>query len=110
MRGVFISLAALGAAAVLAGCDLGQDATLFDGHRFRTKLSKQDARHVFVVTASPVSASRVGAAEAARYAATRYCVSNFGSSEIVWTVGPDQDLDALPVSDDRLTLQGACPQ
>jgi hypothetical protein len=96
--------------AALVGCDLANETPLFDGQRYRTKLSKEGERHLFQVTASPASASLAGAAEAARYEATRYCVTNFGSSDIIWSVGPDQDLDDLPVTDDRLVLRGACPQ
>jgi hypothetical protein len=94
----------------LTGCGPGDEAVLFDGNLYRTRLNDTDARHKFVVTASPVSASLEGAREAARYEATIYCVNNYGSSKIDWVVGPDDPDEVLPIEDDTLTLEGACPQ
>lgn len=94
----------------LTACGPDDDTILFDGQYYRTRLSDTEARHIFTVTARPVSASLEGAREAARYEATSYCVRNYGSSRIAWTVGPDDPEETLPIADDTLTLQGACPQ
>ncbi|MGC3936617.1 hypothetical protein ACOTTU_02305 [Roseobacter sp. EG26] len=97
------------AAGFVAGCGSDADEIRFDGQFYRTRLSDLDERHKFQVTARPVSASLLGAKEAARYEATVYCVNEYGSSAIQWVVGPDDADETLPISDDTLTLQGACP-
>lgn len=94
----------------LAACGSGQEKVAFDGQFFRTDIDGLDERHKFQVTASPVSASLNGAKEAARYEATVFCVNEYGSSAIRWVVGPDDPDASLPISNDTLTLQGACPQ
>lgn len=103
---VFISVIAV---LLVPGCGPRDDDLAFDGNFYRTRLNDTDARHKFVVTASPVSASLLGAREAARYEATVFCVNNYGSSKINWVVGPDDPDEAMPIEDDTLTLQGACP-
>lgn len=94
---------------LLAGCSSEAEKISFDGQFYRTSLSDLDERHKFQVSASPVSASLLGAKEAARYEATVFCVNEYGSSAIKWVVGPDDADTALPVSNDTLTLEGACP-
>ena len=95
----------------LSACGGRDDDIPFDGQFYRTKLSKVDGqRAVFQVTAEPVSASLEGAREAARYEATTYCVTEYGSSDIVWVISPDADTSLLPIQGDTLTLQGACPE
>lgn len=94
---------------LLMGCTSEAEKITFDGQFYRTKLSDLDARHKFQVTASPVSASLLGAKEAARYEATVFCVNEYGSSAIRWVVGPDDADEVLPIANDTLTLEGACP-
>lgn len=101
--------------ATLGACDLAGkmagDQPSFEGQRYRTKLSKVDGqRAVFTVAISPASASVSGALEAGRYAATRYCIASFGSSDIIWTSGPDQDPETAEITGDTLVLSGACPR
>ena len=97
-------------AAVLAGCTARADRLAFDGKYFRTKLSKVDGqRDVFTLRVRNASQSINGAREAARYEATVYCVTNYGSSDIKWVVGPDTPPENLRLVDDALTFQGACP-
>lgn len=98
------------AAALLAGCNSRDDRIAFDGHFFRAKLSKVDGqRDVFTVTVRNVSQSLDGAREAGRYEATKYCIQNYGSSDIRWVVGPETPPQNLRIVDDSLTFQGACP-
>ncbi|MBW4960556.1 hypothetical protein [Sulfitobacter sp. CW3] len=97
-------------AAVLAGCSSREDRVAFDGIYFKTKISKVEGqRDVFTLLVKNASQSIDGAREAARYEATVYCVNNYGSSDIVWVVGPDTSADNLRLVDDSLTFSGSCP-
>lgn len=105
--GIFIGTAL---AMVLTACG-GSEAEdlLFDGRSFRSSLdADNDAKQNFTVSVRPASASLEGAREAGRYEATVYCVNRYGSSDIIWIVGPDSPDEALPIADDTLTLQGSC--
>ncbi|WP_298969901.1 hypothetical protein [uncultured Roseobacter sp.] len=93
----------------LMACTSEAEKITFDGQFYRTDLDDLDERHKFQVTASPVSASLLGAKEAARYEATVFCVNEYGSSAIDWVIGPDDADETLPIANDTLTLQGACP-
>lgn len=106
MRRVLTYLAVAG---LLAACGSEAEDVAFDGQFYRTGISDLDERHKFQVTAAPVSASLLGAREAARYEATIFCVNEYGSSDIAWVVGPDDPDEVLPISNDTLTLEGACP-
>lgn len=98
------------AAALLVGCNLRDDRIAFEGHYFRAKLSKVDGqRDVFTVTVRDAAKSLEGAREAGRYEATKYCIKNYGSSDITWVVGPDTPAQNLAVVDGSLVFQGACP-
>lgn len=103
---------ALALTAAVAGCGGGgfwnQDPVLFEGVEFRQKSSpvSRDDRRSFEVAVRPVSASLTGAREAGKYEGTRYCIQNFGNSDIKWQIGPDSEV--LPVEDDTLTLTGRC--
>ena len=96
-------------AGLVAGCVAQKDRVLFDGQYFRAKVSKVNKqRDVFQVTVKDPTKSIDGAREAGRHAAVSYCVRNYGSSDIDWTIGPDTE--QLKVIDNKLTFQGTCPQ
>ncbi|MEM6939830.1 MAG: hypothetical protein AAF943_15080 [Pseudomonadota bacterium] len=96
---------------ILAGCESRRNAIAFDEQYFRTNVSKVDGdRAVFTVRVRDVSRSLDGAREAARHAGNSYCIGNYGSSDILWTVGPDTPQEALPISDDAIVFKGVCPQ
>jgi len=98
------------AAAVLTACTSREDRVAFDGKYFSTKISKVDGqRDVFTLRVKNAAQSIDGAREAARYEATVYCVSNYGSSDIDWVVGPDTPPENLRLVDNSLTFQGSCP-
>ena len=98
-------------ALALTACGPDEDDILFDGQFFRAKIdSDRGSREVFTVSVQPVSASLLGAREAARYEATVYCVNRYGSSAIGWEVGPDAPDEALPIQNDTLFLKGTCPE
>ncbi len=105
----WIFLPVLGITFALSACQNRGAAIAFDETYFATRLSNVDRlRDQFVITVSPFSASAEGAREAGRYEATRYCIDLYGSSDVIWQAGPDAEPEALEVSNDTLTLRGAC--
>lgn len=104
----FVLLAS--ASALLIGCTSQEDRVYFDGEFYRANLRKVDRQFdEFVVTVRPVSKSLTGAVQAGEYEAISYCVNTFGSSDIVWSIGPDTADTQLPIDRDTLTLSGTCP-
>lgn len=97
-------------AGLLTGCSSTEDRIFFDGQFYNAKLRKVERQlDQFIVTVKPVSKSLAGAREAGRYEAVVHCVNSFGSSDIIWSAGPDADESALSIDKDTLTLQGRCP-
>ncbi len=81
----------------------------FDGVYFRTKAKKLgDDLADFTVQIPGVSRSLEGARGAGEYEGTRYCIKNFGTSDITWVVGPETDPARLVIEKDTLTFQGRC--
>ncbi|NNK16204.1 MAG: hypothetical protein HKP51_04780 [Sulfitobacter sp.] len=106
-----LAVAGMLALGVLAGCTDSKNRLAFDGQYFRVKVSKVDKqRDVFTVRIRDVARSLDGAREAGRHAGNSYCVENFGSSKIDWTVGPDTPPEELQIVDNTLVFQGVCPQ
>ncbi len=103
-------LIALAALVAVPACNRKDDRILFDGQAFRGKAAavSKDDRRVFTATVSPVSASIDGAVEAARYEGMKYCIENYGTSDILWTIGPDTPRESLVIDRDALTFQGSC--
>ncbi len=98
------------ATVALTGCTSQDDRIAFDGKFFKTKISKVDGqRDVFTLVVKNASQSIDGAREAARYEATVYCVNTYGSSDIMWVVGPDTPSENLRLVGDSLTFSGSCP-
>jgi hypothetical protein len=102
----------LAGATALSACGGNKNQRIaFDGKYFRTKVAKVDGqRDEFTVTVRDVAQSPDGARAAARHEATAYCVGNYGSSAIDWTVGPDTPGQQLRIVDNTLTFRGTCPQ
>ncbi len=105
-----IILLFLVATTVLTACNnRNRNQIAFDGQFFNARATKVDkVRENFAVTVRPVSNSLTGALEAGRHAATRYCILEFGSSAIDWTLGPDQDPESYVITNDQLDLSGTC--
>ena len=83
------------------------NAVKFDGHYFAGRASKSSADpHGFSVRIRNAAKSIAGAREAARYEATIYCIQQFGTSDIIWSIGPDDE--AISLSNRSLTLAGRC--
>ena len=79
---------------MMTGCsnpfELEENKVSFDGYYFSSKLSrsKLDDRS-FDLTVRRANRSLSGAREAGRYEATRFCIKNYGTSDIKWVLGPD---------------------
>ncbi len=105
MRLILLMTAAL----VMTACNQRDKDLAFDGQYYRTSTKKVgDDRALFQSEIKPVSQSLLGAREAGRHEATKYCIENFGTSNVVWTRGPDAVDGAVLVSNDTLVLQGTC--
>lgn len=101
----------LAATCSLVACGERRDErVLFEGEYFRTKAARIDRskRQDFTVQVGNISQSFQGALEAGRYEGTRYCIEEFGTSDIIWVSGPDDDPETLQIANDRLTLRGTC--
>ncbi len=96
----------------VAGCaKMKRDkGVLFDGKAFRTKAEQVgDDRADFVVTVFKASQTLDGAREAGRWAATKYCIKQYGDSGTEWANGGPGAKDAqLVLRDDTLQFRGRC--
>ena len=93
--------------AACSGTIRNVNAVKFDGHYFAGRASKSSADpHGFSVRIRNAAKSIAGAREAARYEATIYCIEQFGTSDIIWSIGPDDE--AISLSNRSLTLTGRC--
>lgn len=100
---------ALCAGLALAGCTNNEDRVYFDGEYFRTKAkSVSEDRRGFEVRVPRVDQSLEGARAAGAYEGARYCIKNFGVSEIAWDNGPDGEDGTLLIDGNTLTLTGRC--
>lgn len=108
----------LALAAALSGCGMigkmgkgvRQQAVTFEGVAFRgdAKPMGDKGGADFTATVRQPARSIDGAVQAAQYQGTKYCIENFGTSDIDWTVGPDTPKDQLAISNDTLSLSGRC--
>ena len=120
MAGKRIARGALGVTVALSlvlvsGCGTFRDHRkntnyAFDGIEFKSKVNAVDkeTREHFTVEVRRATQSINGAREAGRYAATRYCIENYGTSIIEWVSGPDQENNTLRMDDDDLIMEGIC--
>ena len=93
--------------AACSGTTRNVNAVKFDGHYFAGRASKSSLDpHGFSVRIRNAAKSIAGAREAARYEATIYCIEQFGTSYIIWSIGPDDE--AISLSNGSLTLAGRC--
>lgn len=96
--------------AVLAACAGREEKVLFNGSYYpgKARADKVDRRNF---TASVRRAGRgiEGAQQAVFYEATRYCLSNFGTSEIEWFGVPaGAEGPAYGRSGDTVSVRGRC--
>ena len=98
------------ASTLVAGCSgtiRNVNAVKFDGHHFAGRASKTgvDPRG-YSVRIRNAAKSIAGARDSARYEATIYCIEKFGTSDIIWSIGPDDE--AISLSNRSMTLAGRC--
>lgn len=109
-RGIVLGLTC--ALTTVAACgEENSRRVLFGGYYFPSKaaaVDKKVTRADFTVTVNKATQSVEDAREAGRYAGTRYCIENYGTSQIDWRVGPDADPAQLRVVDDKLSFSGVC--
>ena len=106
---VLIALTVLTAVMGLSACGDRSERVRFNGEYYPAKVSRdRDARDQFEVSVRRADRGLAGAREAGRYAATRYCLKEFGTSTIEWVNGPDAEDGRLRMSNGRLSLSGAC--
>ena len=93
--------------AACSGTTRNVNAVKFDGHYFAGRASKSSVEtHGFSVRIRNAAKSIAGAREAARFEATIYCIEQFGTSDIIWSIGPDDE--AISLSNGSLTIAGRC--
>ena len=107
LRGIGIATVVL---ALLAGCASREQRVLFDGNFYPPKSrGDRDERRNFTATVGRVSRGVEGARKAAVHEATRYCLKNFGTSDIVWAgVAEGESGPVYLRSGDRITVEGRC--
>lgn len=104
-----LTVTALCCATAIAACSKKEDRVYFNGIYYPSKETADKAdRKLFKVAVRRVEKGIDGAREAGRYGGTRYCLKNFGTSEIDWIQGPDGDDGTLSVEGGRLVLTGRC--
>ncbi|NCQ24235.1 MAG: hypothetical protein COW54_02025 [Rhodobacteraceae bacterium CG17_big_fil_post_rev_8_21_14_2_50_63_15] len=95
---------------VMAGCTERKERVLFDGVYYppKSRAEKQDQRN-FTASVSRANRGIEGAQKAAVHEATRYCLENFGTSEIDWRGVPEGSEGPLFArSGDRVSVSGRC--
>ena len=107
MRSLMITCLAL---LMLGGCTERAKRVYFDGKLYptREKAVSKDDRAAFVVTVRKASQGIDGAREAGRHGGSKYCIKNFGTSQIDWERGPDDPAETLQFSNSNLVLNGRC--
>lgn len=95
--------------ALLAACGQGQSRVSFNGNVYPASVSTIGGdRARFSITVRNAGQGLEGAREAGRYEATVYCIRNFGSSAVRWTLSPDAEPSALVIENGALVFQGEC--
>ncbi|MEO1140059.1 MAG: hypothetical protein AAFW87_11450 [Pseudomonadota bacterium] len=103
------AMLALLACVMLAACGARKDRVTFNGVYYKAKAKPaSDDRQSFALKVPRVDRGLPGALEAGRYEATRYCIENFGTSELRWAQGPDGVDGTLPLEGNTLNFTGRC--
>jgi hypothetical protein len=107
LRGIGIATVVI---ALLASCASREKRVFFDGNFYPPKSSgERDDRRNFTATVGRVSRGVEGARNAAVHEAKRYCLKNFGTSDIVWAGVAEGEIGPVYLrSGDRITVEGRC--
>jgi hypothetical protein len=99
----------------VSGCDWARNVTstknrvYFEGLYFPARLSTTSSdKMAFQVTVDGVAQELAPAREAGRYQATKHCVTLFGTSDVIWSAGPDEADADLRIVEGKLFLEGRC--
>ncbi len=97
----------------LAGCSATSksDRPRYDGVAFRTSakaLNKKVSLAKFQVVVRDALRAPEGARKAAHHEGTTYCITNYGLSDIRWTVDPLDPETELVLSGKDAVYQGTC--
>ncbi|WP_371223567.1 hypothetical protein [Roseovarius sp. 2305UL8-3] len=94
----------------LGACSEKSKRVYFGGNYYPTKEKGggKDDRALFATTVRRADQGVDGAREAGRHGGAKYCIKNFGTSEIEWINGPDAPLQSLQSSNGNLVLTGRC--
>lgn len=101
---------ALGVMLLLSGCGDRAERVTFGGNYYPAKSSgnSQD-RRAFTASVSRASNGMAGAQQAALHEATRYCLQNFGTSDIDWSGVPEgAQIPAYARAGNRVSVTGRC--
>jgi len=95
---------------MLAGCADREERVIFDGNYYPAKSKGEKAeRRDFTASVRRVSRRPEGAQKAVLHEATRYCLQNFGTSEIEWADVPaGGEGPVYARSGDSLSVSGRC--
>ena len=93
---------------VVSACGQRREVQRFDGQVFRASISQGEERRDFVVQVGPETGSYLGAVEAARFEANRFCIERFGRSDHRWEVGPGTPDTAIPRRAEARVFSGQC--
>ncbi len=103
------------ALALVAGCSGGmglpnRNKEVFDGQSYSSRVSKNDAdpQQFTVSVKDAAGKGMTGARKAGEYAATRYCIANYGESGINWLRGPSNPDAMMAVDNGNLIMSGSC--
>ncbi len=109
------SAIALTLAVPLMGCDqakakLARNSYFYQGVTFKSKIEKsKESRQDFRVVVPNASKGLTGAREAARVGANRYCIENYGSTDMTYAgQSPDSENEDLILTDGKLVFSARC--
>lgn len=95
---------------VLAGCAEREERVFFEGNYYpgKARAEKEDRRN-FTASVRRAGRGMEGAQQAVVYEATRYCLENFGTSEITWSGVPEgAEGPVYGRSGDTVSVRGRC--
>ncbi|MCW8842024.1 MAG: hypothetical protein OQK00_01275 [Rhodobacteraceae bacterium] len=102
--------------AIVAGCANLRDRVsrservTFDGLYFPAsvdRIDRDNRDHIKVYVQKPRQSLKA-AREAGRFEAVKYCIKEYGTSQIDWINGPDVEDAALVFDRERLVFEGKC--